>query len=84
MITKTEDFSHPELRDSEVLFLNSNKVNFDNLKFETKRNGSVAYDGVGNKLDHDNWFPVFLQEEEVLSSGKTLLELRRNQIAEYN
>lgn len=76
MILKIENFIHPEVRNSEIFFSNSNKLKFKNLNCQTKRKGLFAYDGQGKKLNNDDWFPVFLTKNEVISSGKTLQELR--------
>lgn len=71
------DFVHPELAEGEVFFTNSKLSNFHKMKFNTKRIGKIAYDGLGNKLILADWYPVFLKKEELISSEITLMKLRR-------
>lgn len=68
---------HPELQKGEVFFTNTEFAKFKVIDFESKRIGKVAYDGNGNLLDHKDWLPVFLKENEVSNSGFSLMELRR-------
>ncbi|MEK9157820.1 MAG: hypothetical protein AAB638_01390 [Patescibacteria group bacterium] len=57
--------SHPEKQPDEVFFTNATARQFRIMRWRTKRKGSVAYDGEGNKLAHKNWFPVFLSKSEL-------------------
>ena len=77
MDMKYDQFIHPEIRSGEVLFTNANSDNFETMPYLSKRKGEKAYDGEGNILIKDGWLPVFITEEEVKNSGKTLMELRR-------
>ena len=72
------DFKHPELLDNEVFFTNSSLSKFQKMEFRTKRIGIIAYDGKGHQLTHNDWFPVFLSNLEVVSSGFSLKLLRSN------
>ena len=60
-----QEFIHPELKDGEVFFTNTNATQFKKMRWDTKRKGVVAYDGNGAKLSVADWFPVFLQEAEL-------------------
>ena len=60
-----ETFNHPEIQTGEVFFTNANARQFKLMRWTTKRKGSVAYDGEGNKLGHTNWFPIFLGQAEL-------------------
>lgn len=59
--------SHPELKDGELFAINHNPngsamINFDNLPYETKRLGEVAYDDSGNVIP--GLKPVFASRTE--------------------
>ena len=62
-----KDFMHPECRNSELFFTNADSVTYDLIPFRTKRKGNDAYDGMGNKLKVTDWFPVFIEREELES-----------------
>lgn len=70
------DFIHPELKDGEVFFTNSSLSDFQEMAFKTKRMGKVAFDGKGNQLNHEDWYPVFIKIEELELSEKTLSQTR--------
>lgn len=70
---------HPELAVGEVLFRNMTRAEFDDLPFATKRLGITAYDGEGRPCHPGDWRPVFVSFDEVVASGRTLSELRREQ-----
>lgn len=70
------DFIHPELKDGEVFFTNSSLSDFQEMAFKTKRMGKAAFDGKGNQLNHEDWYPVFIKIEELELSEKTLLQTR--------
>lgn len=74
---KTKEFKHPETKKGEVFFSNSDSNSYGLLGYKTKRIGQQAYDGEGRELQSYNWYPVFVQEEEILKSPKTLQEQRR-------
>jgi len=59
------DFTHPEAQSHEVFFTNATGRQFKMMRWATKRKGAVAYDAEGNKLDHKNWYPVFLARTEL-------------------
>ena len=71
------DFIHPEIQSGEIFFTNSSQVKFEKIQFSTKRRGKVAYDGRGNLTSNINWFPVFIQEEELKNKNLDLREIRR-------
>ena len=79
MTSLQEIFVHPELTKGEVLFTNAEFSQFEKMNFKTKRLGKIAYDGNGNQLNHEDWFPVFLNNAEVETSELSLMELRRKQ-----
>ena len=70
------EFRHPEALAGEVFFTNAHQSDFRKMQFKTKRIGSNSYDGVGNKLTVDDWFPVFINKQELKVAGKSLKELR--------
>lgn len=70
----TDYFIHPELQQDEVFFTNASSKQFTELRFTTKRQGKIAYDGEGNKLTASDWFPIFLNRNELVK--KTLPKLR--------
>ncbi len=70
-------FIHPELRNGEVFFTNSDKASFGKMSWKTKRLGAQAYNGVGEKIQHEDWCPVFLQESEMRKLNESLAEVRR-------
>jgi hypothetical protein len=70
-------FIHPEKRNNEIFFTNSSMTRFDALEFKTKRIGENAYDGDGNMLDIKDWFPVFIESEELKDNNIDLFEIRK-------
>jgi hypothetical protein len=72
----TDYFVHPELQENEVFFTNASSKQFAELRWTTKRQGKIAYDGNGKKITASNWFPVFLKRNELVKSKKTLPKLR--------
>lgn len=77
MRIKAEDFIHPELRSNEIFFTNASEKQFEMMEWKSKRKGKIAYDGKGNQLHHDDWFPVFISAEELNMSNKNISETRR-------
>lgn len=69
-------FIHPEARIGEIFFSNCDSRAFSLLEFNTKRLGTIAYDGNGNKSHKDNWFPVFISIRELRSMDSNLKILR--------
>ncbi len=74
---KTKEFVHPETKKGEVFFSNSDSNSYQLLPYKTKRIGVNAYDTVGKDLQSYNWYPVFVQLEEIQKSPKTLAEQRQ-------
>lgn len=74
------DFVHPEKQTTEVFLTNSDESHFGKIKFKSKRKGKVAYDGKGNKLNITDWFPVFIEEEE-LNAVEVDLKIVRKEFA---
>ncbi len=72
-----KEFVHPETQQGEVFFMNSNAKGFGAMGLETKRMGSTTYDGEGNRISHDDWSPVFIQQKEIDSQELSLMDLRR-------
>lgn len=70
------DSVHPELGNREVFFTNASSEDYREMQFFTKRRGKVAYDGNGNSLRAEDWFPVFIRKEELLGFKITLNTLR--------
>ncbi len=81
-----KEFIHPELNQGEVFFTNSEFSWFEEMPFVTKRLGKIAYDGSGNRIGSsgDDWHPVFLNQEEIIKTGKSLSELRRGIRKEFS
>ncbi len=69
-------FIHPERLENEIFFTNCSLWQFENIKFNSKRKGDIAYDGNGEKLNLDDWFPVFIKVSELIATNKTLVEAR--------
>ncbi len=69
-------FTHPEQHQIELFLTNATKEQFDEIDFFTKRKGKVSYDGNGNALSIDNWYPVFVNKNELAQSRKLLNEIR--------
>lgn len=74
---KPEDFVHPELKLGELLFTNASRQQFESMDWKTKRKGTVAYDGKGNKLHFKDWFPVFISSMELKEKKVSLQDVRR-------
>jgi hypothetical protein len=72
------EFAHPELAEGEVFFTNASLADFERIVFKTKRLGLVAYDGNGDKITPADWYPVFLEEAEVIRENQPLKKIRRN------
>jgi len=47
------------------------------MRWKTKRKGSAAYDGEGNRQSYKNWFPVFLARSELENVKADLLTERK-------
>ena len=71
------NFTHPEIKEGEILFTNSNQKGFDMMDWKSKRKGLVAFDGNGLLTNNDDWFPVFIKKDELERSGKLLEDIRR-------
>lgn len=53
---------HPEIESGEMFLTNSDIDGYENIHWETKRKGDVAYDINGNIIK--GMFPVFISREE--------------------
>jgi len=60
---------HPEIRNGEVFFKNMTEQQFELLAWHSKRRGVTAYDGNGDFLDRNDWFPVFVKARELVDRG---------------
>ena len=72
-----DTFSHPETREGELFFLNTNTAGFENIRYNSKRKGIIAYDGEGNRQNAADWFPVFASIKEFEKSELQLVEERK-------
>lgn len=54
---------HRELRDGEIFLGNGNEKGFEQLSYQTKRRGKLAYDISGKKV-LPQYFPVFCSAKE--------------------
>lgn len=70
-------FIHPETQQGEVFFVNAHDADFEVMSWTSKRKGLHTYDGEGNRIEHDDWFPVFIQKKELESQELSLMDLRR-------
>lgn len=70
-------FNHPELQPGEVFFTNATARQFKMMRWKTKRKGSLAYDGEGNRQIYKNWFPVFLAQAELENVKADLVAERK-------
>lgn len=64
--------SHPEKRINEVFIANIRNIDFSLIIFKSKRRGLTAYDFNGEKIDSENFFPVFASSSEVGQVMKNL------------
>ena len=71
------EFIHPEASAGEVFFTNSDEEGFVEMRFSTKRKGNHAFDGRGNPISKNNWFPVFLHLSELSRLNRSLPDIRR-------
>lgn len=76
---RIDEFIHPELHENEIFFANTDWNGFRKMRWQTKRKGLVAYDGKGTKLSHADWFPVFLDPDE-LEKAQVSLAIARQQL----
>jgi hypothetical protein len=74
----TKEFDHPELARGEVLLTNVSKSLIKYIPFYTKRKGRQAYDGIGNKLNIKDWFPIFVKIDELKEKNLDLAFVRKN------
>jgi len=72
---KTE-FLHPEQKDGEVFLTNASRGDFGHVPWKTKRLGLIAYDGEGERMYAEDWYPVFMQQRELLEAGAELAQAR--------
>ena len=70
-------YIHPETRAGEIFLTNARKAAFSAMTFRTKRLGIQARDGEGHEITNNDWFPVFVTQQEVSEQGTTLGEIRR-------
>ncbi|MEK7612395.1 MAG: hypothetical protein AAB407_03580 [Patescibacteria group bacterium] len=70
-------WTHPETHSGEVFFINLTSTMFEKLSLRTKRKGNTAHDGEGNKLDHADWWPVFVQVSELSEREQDISSARR-------
>jgi hypothetical protein len=70
-------FEHPEANEGEIFLINSNEKVFNEMPWNTKRQGAVALDGNGLMTESIDWFPVFISRMELRNSGKDIKEVRR-------
>lgn len=77
MTIASRTWHHPEVRAGEVFVSATCARGFEQLDFASKRPGEVAYDGDGNRLSFDDWFPVFITTKELEVRGLDLASVRR-------
>ncbi len=70
-------FIHPEIKTGEIFFTNATRDQFKSMKWVTKRLGAIAYNGNGEKLNIEKWYPVFLLKEELKLSKIDLGDARK-------
>ena len=64
---KEEEFTHPEMRNDEVLLCNTFSENFGKpfiTRYKTFRIGNVPYDDDGKPMKTDDLRPVFVKKSE--------------------
>lgn len=71
------NFIHPEIRINEYFLSNLTYEQFEALTYKTKRKGIVAYDGSGNELGIDDWFPAFVNKHEIVIVNRDLYSARK-------
>ena len=65
-------FVHPEIEAGEVFLGNYGDSTYEEISWETKRQGNTAYSLDGRRLDGDFQkflFPVFVQKNEIESAN---------------
>ncbi len=73
----TDEFQHPECQKKEVFFMNMKREVFDRFDFSSKRLGKQTFNGLGEQIFYEDWYPVFVSKEELDTYPLTLMELRR-------
>lgn len=76
-------FIHPELNPNEIFLFNCESTLFQLLPFKSKRQGLVPYSGIGNKIEAQNFHPVFILETELHENPMSLVEIRRHYLPIY-
>lgn len=77
----TKQLIHPECLQGELMLKNMTKASFVKLNIPGKRMGKVSYDGLGNKLKAEDWFPVFISKAEFKSKKISLMDFRRSLVS---
>ena len=60
-------YIHPEIKDGEAFLMNATISDYDNIRWTTKRKGTIAYD-INNKIIK-KMFPVFVKKQELINGG---------------
>lgn len=63
--------NHPERREDEVFFTNTDEIGFRGLGWETKRAGTQAYTRIGTPSN--GFFPVFVKQSEISEKDPGIL-----------
>ena len=60
---------HPQAGTDEIFVSNISLGAFRTLSYSTKRLGTRTFDGNGQEIFIEDWFPMFLRGHEVSESG---------------
>lgn len=69
MFGKKGKKEHPEALEGEVLLTNADSEGLDHIGWKSKRRGNVAYDIHNKPIKSHDFFPVFVQRQELLKGG---------------
>ena len=70
MFKRWKNKHHPEKLPGEVFLTNADSDTLDyHIGWKTKRKGKTAYDIYNKPLNYHDFFPVFVQRNELLAGG---------------
>jgi disulfide oxidoreductase YuzD len=79
---------HPELKPGEIWLTNATHESYERIGWTTKRAGNIAYDIYGEKAGEmtygfyadEAFFPVFVQESELVAAGIDVEKLKKGEV----
>lgn len=73
---QTTSFTHPEKKYDELFISNVSHSIFNSTNLNSKRLGKSSFDGQGNRIYSNDWFPMFVKSKELDTYNISLGELR--------